>query len=259
MVDEVRYQVEGPRATLTLDRPAVKNALGAQTIAQILEHLRTAEADPAVRVVVFTGAGERVFCPGGDLSMLVPQDAPGGGPERQSGYAELLTAFSRLSKPSIARVNGHALAGGLGLLLACDLAVMADDAALGLPEIDRGLFPMMVTALLQRHLGRKRALQLLLTGARIDAATALAWGLVNQVVPRAELDAAVDALATGLAAKSPTAMRLGRRAFFHAEDLAQDQALTHLEHELAVTVASDDAAEGVAAFLEKRTPQWKGT
>jgi enoyl-CoA hydratase len=258
MVDEVRYEVAGARATLTLDRPAVKNALGADAIAQILSHLKAADVDPAVRVVVFTGAGDRVFCPGGDLSLMAPREAPPAGRDCKSGYAALLTAFSEIAKPSIARVNGHALAGGLGVVLACDFAVMVDDAALGLPEIDRGLFPMMVTALLQRHLGRKRALQLLLGGARIDAATALAWGLVNQISPRAELDSTVSTLAGALAAKSPTAMRLGRRAFFDAEDQALAPALEHLEQQLAVSLASEDAAEGIAAFLEKRTPQWKG-
>jgi enoyl-CoA hydratase/carnithine racemase len=252
----VRYEVEGGQALLTLDRPQARNALSAQAMAELLEGIGRAEADPAVRVLVLTGSGERMFCSGGDLSSMSSQDGFLAGHDARRAYGALLQRFGQAKKPCIARVNGHALAGGLGLVLACDLAVMADDAELGTPEIDRGLFPMQVVALLQRHLGRKRALELVMTGDRVSAAQALAWGLVNRAVPRAELDAAVRALGEKIAGKSQAVLALGRRAFFTAEDLPLGQAVEHLASQLSLNVLAEDAAEGVTAFLEKRKPKW---
>ena len=255
---EVRYEVKAQRAHLTIDRPTVRNALGADTILQLLAALERADADADVRAIVLTGAGDKVFCAGGDLSSMAPPDGFLSGHEGRARYAQLLTAFSRIGKPSVARVNGHAMAGGLGLVLACDFAVMAEEAELGLPEADRGLFPMMVTALLQRHVGRKRALELLLLGGRIDCKAALAWGLVNRTAPRAELDAAVEKLTGNLVDKSPAVLRLGRRAYFTVEDLALPPALEHLNSQLSMNLLLEDAAEGVSAFLQKRAPEWKG-
>lgn len=178
------------------------------------------------------------------------------GHEGRRAYGKLLERLQNFPKPTLARVNGHALAGGFGLVLACDLAVMAEEAELGTPEIDVGLFPMMMMALLQRHVGRKRALELVLTGARMPAREAQGLGLVNRVVPRAALDVAVNALADVLAKKSQAILALGRRAFFTAEDLPLPQAFEFLASQLSLNVLADDAAEGVTAFLEKRPPRW---
>jgi enoyl-CoA hydratase len=253
----VRYEVAGPAATLTLDRPDARNALSAQAMQELQDGLTRAEGDAAVRVVVLTGAGPKVFCSGGDLSTMSGEGGFLGGHEARRGYGLLLRRIQDCPKPTIARLNGHALAGGVGLVLACDLAIAADTAELGLPEIDRGLFPMTVLALLQRHLGRKRALELLLTGARLPAAQAQALGLINRIAPAAALDAAVAELVQTLAGKSQATLRLGKRAFYTAEDMVLGQALEHLAAELSLNVMLEDTAEGVTAFLEKRKPTWK--
>jgi len=154
-------------------------------------------------------------------------------------------------------VNGHALGGGLGLVLACDLAVAVDSAELGTPEIDVGLFPMMVLAWLQRHVGRKRALELVLTGDRLKADEALRWGLLNRVVPREELDGATRELAARLAGKSRAILALGKSAFRTAEDMSLPQAMDYLAGQLSLNLGAEDAAEGITAFLERRAPAWK--
>jgi enoyl-CoA hydratase/carnithine racemase len=252
---EVRYEVEGGTARLTIDREAARNALSPAVVEQLLEGLGRAEADAAVRCIVLTAAGARVFCAGGDLGGM-SGDGFLSAHDGRRAYGLLLQKFQQVKKPTVARVNGHALAGGLGLVLACDLAVASADAGFGTPEIDRGLFPMMVMALLQRHLGRKRALELVLTGERLTSARALEWGLVNRVVPAAELDVATKALADSLAGKSQAILALGRRAFFTAEDLPLGQAVEFLASQLSLNILADDAAEGVTAFLEKRPPKW---
>ena len=165
---QLRYEARDGRALLTIDRPSARNALSAQVVREMIDALGRAEADPAVRVIVITGAGEKVFCAGGDLSGMGMDGGPLGMHEERRAYGMLLLRIQQVRKPSIARVNGHALAGGLGLMLACDLVVAAEGAQFGTPEIDRGLFPMTVMALLQRHVGRKRALELVLTGDRIS-------------------------------------------------------------------------------------------
>jgi enoyl-CoA hydratase/carnithine racemase len=255
MDGEVRYEAQGGTARLTIDREAARNALSPGVVAGLMEGLKRAEADPSVRVLILTGAGQKVFCAGGDLGGLSGEGFLALHDARRS-YGQLLQAFQEISKPTVARVNGHALAGGLGLVLACDLAVATEDAGFGTPEIDRGLFPMMVMALLQRHVGRKRALELVLTGERLTARQALDWGLVSRVVPAAELDMATDALAQKLAEKSKAIVALGRRSFFTAEDLPLAQAVEFLASQLSLNVLTEDAAEGVTAFLEKRPPKW---
>lgn len=263
----VRSQVEDGQALLTIDRPGARNALSPEVVQALRAALARAEADPAVRVVVLTGAGDRVFSAGGDLGALPPAPAPpvqaqpeggflaGHAPRRE--YGALLEALAGSPLPTVARVNGHALGGGLGLVLACDLAVAVDSAELGTPEIDVGLFPMMALAWLQRHVGRKRALELILTGDRLKAEDSLRWGLVNRVVPRAELDAATRALASKVAGKSRAILALGKSSFRDAEDMSLPQAMDFLAGQLSLNLGAEDAAEGIAAFLERRPPRWK--
>jgi enoyl-CoA hydratase len=252
----VQYEVQGAAALLTINRPQARNALSAEVMTGLFQALARAEGDAAVRAVILTGAGDRVFCAGGDLSSMTG-DGFLATHESRRRYGELLLALQGLRKPTVARVNGHALAGGLGLVLACDLAVAVESAELGTPEIDRGLFPMQVLALLQRHVGRKRALELVLTGARLSAREGVAWGLLNRAVPVSELDGTARGLAQTLGSKSQAVLALGRRAFFTAEDLALPPAIELLASQLSLNVLCEDAAEGVTAFMQKRAPQWK--
>jgi enoyl-CoA hydratase/carnithine racemase len=163
-----------------------------------------------------------------------------------------------LGKPIIAMVNGPALAGGLGLMVACDLVVAADTATFGTTEIAVGLWPMMITAEITRSVGRKKTLEMMLTGRKLDAAEALACGLVNKVVPPADLEHATKALAFELADRSPAAMSLGLHAFYRSQDMEFEPQLRYLQAELGRVLALEDAAEGIAAFLGKRKPVWKG-
>ncbi len=244
-----------PVVRLTLDRPDKRNPIGPQTCGELVHALAAIAADDAARVVVLTGAGP-VFSAGGDLAaMRGGGGAPGVAP---AGLPALFAAMHGLGKPIVAMVNGPALAGGLGLMVACDLVVAADDATFGTTEIAVGLWPMMITAELTRSVGRKRTLEMMLTGRKLAAAEALACGLVTRVVPRAELEAATMALAIELAARSPAALRLGLRAFYDTQDLPHGEQLATLERELGRVLALEDAAEGIAAFLGKRAPVWKG-
>lgn len=256
----VLYEVADHVARVTINRPERRNALSWAVMADLRSALRAAREDDDVRVVVLTGAGDRAFCAGADLGGM----APGG----ESGWAALHDARGELArlfrdlwelgKPTIARVRGYALAGGFGLALACDLVVAADDARFGTPEIDVGLWPFMITVPLCRSMPPKKALELMMTGRRVTAEEADRIGFVTRVVPVDGLDAAVDELAASLAAKSPAVMKLGRDSFHAVWDLAAEDALRLLHPMLTVTAATEDAAEGIAAFAEKREAVWRG-
>lgn len=256
--ETVLYHVQNGIATVTLNRPQARNALNDQLLADLDAALQQADDDPAVRVVVLTGAGDGAFCAGGDLSML-----GGGGPvleghRARGAYARVLRRMTRLGKPLLAAVNGHALGGGLGLVLACDLAIAAERATFGTPEIGVGLFPMMVMALLFRNVGRKRGMELILTGERVSAAEAERMGIINRAVRDDEFEAAVAEMARKLARHSPVALRLGREAFHTMADMDFDAALEYLQGMLTLNLLTEDAQEGIRAFLEKREPVWRG-
>jgi enoyl-CoA hydratase/carnithine racemase len=253
----LRYEVDAPRATITIDDPERRNPLSNAALAKIAALVRRAAADPAVRVIVITGAGDQAFSAGGDLASGFVDGALADH-EARGALADLLRTLRSCGKPTVARVNGHALAGGFGLAAACDVVVAVDDATFGAPEVKVGLWPMMITAVLQRVMPHKAALELMMSGRRISAEEAMRLGAVSRVVPRPELDAAVDLVVSGLAAGSPLVLRLGRDAFYAVEDLAFDAALDRLQAGLTAVAATEDAAEGVAAFLEKRHPNWRG-
>jgi enoyl-CoA hydratase/carnithine racemase len=259
MAPELLYDVADGVATMAINRPERRNALSWDVIAQMRARLAEAKADDAVRVVVVTGTGDKAFCAGADLGNMAEGASFLELHEGRGGMAELFQEMWALGKPTIARVHGFALAGGFGLALACDLVVAADNSVFGTPEIDVGLWPYMITVPLTRSMPPKKALELMLTGRRLDAAEADRIGFVTRVVPVAELDAAVAELAATLAAKSPAIVKLGRDSFYDVWDRAAADALALLHPLLTITTLTDDAKEGIAAFAEKRPPEWRGS
>lgn len=256
-MQDVRYEVDGPIARVTIDRPERRNSMSFTVMSGLREAMALAKDDDAVRVVVLTGEGEKAFCAGADLSGISDTSAAASHDGRGL-LAELFRDMWGLGKPIIARVRGYALAGGFGLAMACDFVIAADDAQFGTPEINVGLWPYMITVPLLRSMPPKKVLELMATGRRVDAAEAERIGFVTQVVAAAELDKAVGELALTLAGKSPLILRWGRDSFYRVLDMNPDDALAYLQGMLTVTSATEDTAEGVTAFREKRDPVWKG-
>lgn len=263
MYETILYAVDERIARITLNRPAARNALSDRMTEELLGAFDRAGADPGVRVIVLTGAGDRAFCAGADLGGLGRAQADGrsvagASAIRESAPFRLFTAFPKLGKPIIARLAGHAVAGGLGLAAACDLVIAADDVELATPEVNVGLWPMMIMAVINRNVAPKQAFKLYCTGARITAAEGRDIGLVTEVVPRADLDARVDELARVIASRSPVALRRGRDAFFAIEGRPLEDQVAHLLGELVELTATEDAKEGITAFLENRPPDFQG-
>lgn len=252
----ILFDDQAPVARLTLNRPEKRNPIGPQTCGELVHALGRIKANPHLRVVVLTGAGT-VFSAGGDLSAMAagPPD-PGAIPP--ASLVELFSVMHGLGKPIIAMVGGPALAGGMGLMVACDLVIAADSAQFGTTEIAVGLWPMMITAEITRSVGRKKTLEMMLTGRKLDAREALECGLVNRIVPPGQLEETTLRLAHELAERSPAAMSLGLHAFYRSQDMEFEPQLRYLQAELGRVLALDDAAEGIAAFLGKRKPVWKG-
>lgn len=245
----------GHVARLTLNRPEKRNPISPVSCGELLHALGQLKANNDVRAVVLTGAGS-AFSAGGDLAAM---QTPGAGTQiPPASLVDLLPAMHELGKPIIAMVNGPALAGGLGLMVACDLVVAADTAVFGTTEIAVGLWPMMITAEITRSVGRKKTLEMMLTGRKLDAQEALACGLVNRVVPAAQLEEATLALANEIADRSPAAIGLGLHAFYRSQDMEFEPQLRYLQGELGRVLSLEDAAEGISAFLAKRKPVWKG-
>jgi enoyl-CoA hydratase/carnithine racemase len=252
----IEVAASGGVLRILLNNPARKNAIGPVMVNELLYALSDGMEDPEVRSVVITGAGD-AFCAGGDFAQMTGGSS-GPALEPKGDYADLLLAIANAPKPVVARVNGHAMGGGLGLVAAAHFAIGARGAKLGTPEINVGLFPMMIMAVLQRHVSRRKLLELMLFGQRVEADDAVACGLLNKAVAREELDAAVEELTSTIAAKSPITVRLGLEAFAAQDDLDLESALPLLRERLAGCLATDDAREGLMAFLEKRQPRWSG-
>jgi len=251
---EVLYEVKEGAAWLTINREAKRNALSGETIAQLQASLDRAAADNAVRVICLTGAGKKSFCSGADLTSM-----SGGDPvEAMRGYANLLKALDVYPKPLVARVDGHCLAGGTGLLLSCDIAYARESVKFGTPELKVGLFPMMIGALIFRNVGRKKALEMIYRGDKLTAAQAEDMGLITRCYPDEDFDDAVAEALASIAAKAPVAARIGRQALAAIADMPLNDALDLLCDKLGEVVATEDAMEGLMAFMQKRKPDWKG-
>lgn len=242
--------------TITLSVPERRNAIGPHMTNELLWALEDARAAEDVRVVVLTGAG-RAFCAGGDFQQMT-SGAEGEALPPRGDYADLLLAMAHFEKPIVAKVNGHAMGGGLGLVAASTFAIASVEAQLGTPEVQVGLFPMMIMAVLARVVPRRRLLQMMLLGEKLSAEEGAKVGLVNEAVAPGELDAAVARVVDALLAKSPLTMKLGLRAFAAQDDLDLAEALPMLRARLAECLGTEDAREGLMAFLEKRAPKWTG-
>ena len=259
--ETLRYEVAASTAiaTIALDQPETRNALSDLVLDELHSAFAAARADAAVRCVVLTSTHETVFSSGGNLAgfsadvPLIEKHF-----ETAARFPRLFRAIGELGKPTLCAANGHVLAGALGLALACDLIVARDDVRFGTPEINVGVFPFMIMALIYRNVGRKKTNELLLLGEQISAAEAERIGIVNRVVPRAEFDAAVEEWARRLAGKSPVLMRLGKDAMYRQQDMAFADALEFLQSQLTLAFSTEDIQEGVKAFWEKRDPVWTG-
>jgi enoyl-CoA hydratase/carnithine racemase len=249
----------GSVLTLAINRPDRRNALNESVAEALIAGLDAAEADRAVRAVVLTGVGTDAFCAGGDMKPAADGAPFAIDPADPRHYVvALLKRMDACRLPLIARVNGHALAGGFGLVCACDLAVAREDALLGVPEVRVGLFPMMILPYLLRVLSWRALMELCLTGEPITAAEAARREIVNQAVPAAELDAALAALVGRIIDKSPSGVRLGKQALAKIREMGADSALEYAQFMLANMARTEDAREGFAAFNERRKPAFTG-
>lgn len=251
------YQVKDRVAYFTINREKQRNAIDMEVLELFHQYLDEARADPAVRVVCITGAGDRAFCAGADLG----RGMGAGGAEAVAAfknYARLLKKLAGYPKPTVARVNGSCVAGGTGFMLACDIVIAASHARFGTPEVNVGLFPMMIGALIFRNVLRKKAMEMMLLGEKLNVDQALQMGMVTRVVPPGELDAEVDKVLETLKKKSPIGMKIGKEAFYAAADMPFEAALDLLAEKIGEVAATQDAVEGITAFIEKREPVFTG-
>jgi enoyl-CoA hydratase len=256
--ETLRYDVADRVATIALDQPETRNALSNEVLDELIAAFAAAGEDDAVGCVVLTSTHDRIFSSGANLGGFaaeVPLVHKHLGTER---FPQLFRTIGEIGKPTLCAANGHVLAGAFGIALACDLIVAKEEAEFGTPEINVGVFPFMIMALIYRNIPRKKTNELLLLGDRISAAEGERLGFVNRVVPADEFDGVVRELATRLAAKSPLIMRLGKDAMFRQLDMPFLEALDYLRAQLSLALSTEDIVEGVTAFFEKRDPVWRG-
>jgi enoyl-CoA hydratase/carnithine racemase len=252
---ELMYEVRNKTAWMTINRESRRNALSLDMIALFMEYLDRAETDDEVRAVCIAAVGEKAFCSGADLASSL------GGPDPLAGarkYANLLKKMARFSKPLVAKVNGHCLAGGMGLMLSCDVVYATEKAKFGTPEVKVGLFPMMIGALVFRNALRKKALEMIYTARMITAAQAEQMGLITRACSSEELDRTLEETLSTIAARAPLAIKMGRTALAEVEDQPLEDALDYLCDQLRLVAGTEDALEGMTAFVQKREPVWKG-
>ncbi len=252
--DHLLYQVKDFIAKITINREKQRNAISGEAIDLFSKYLDQAEADEQVRVVCVTGTGDKAFCSGADLGGNMTSNDQ----NSFQNYANLLKRLTGFPKPTVARINGHCLAGGTGFMLACDIVVAKEDAKFGTPEVNVGLFPMMIGAVIFRNVLRKKAMEMVLLGERLTAAQAMEMGMVTRVVPGEKLDNEVDEILKKLAEKSPIGLKLGKEAFYRMAEMPFEEAVDFLSEKLGEVAATEDAKEGITAFIEKRKPVFTG-
>jgi enoyl-CoA hydratase len=257
-VKKIHYEVADHVATITLDDPETRNALSAELLGELVTALESARDDEGVRVVVLASSHEKVFSSGANLAGFGAEAPIVHKHFGSEAFVRVFKLLGELGKPSLVAANGHVLAGSLGIALACDLIIAKEGTGFGTPEINVGLFPFMIMALIYRNVPRKKTTEMLLLGERMTAEEARDAGIVNRVVPAEEFDEAVADWAGKLASKSPLVMKLGKDAMWRQMDMPLMEALEYLRTQLTIELSTEDAIEGVTAFFEKREPEWKG-
>jgi enoyl-CoA hydratase/carnithine racemase len=257
-LSDVLIEVRDSIATVTLNRPELRNPLSTAMMRDLRLALGWCKDESAIAVIVLTGAGDRAFCAGADLSAFGGDQSPLELQHGRHAFVDLFVEMAELGKPILGRINGHALAGGFGLAFACDILVAVDTATFGTPEINVGLWPMMIQAVLSRNVPRKVLLEMVMLGDRWTASQLQQYGLINRVVPAGRLDEETKGLAERLAEKSTAIMRLGRDSFYAQQDMDFRAALEYLHALVALVTATEDSTEGRKAFFEKRRPQYQG-
>ena len=252
--DHLLYRVAGNIAHLIINREQQRNALSGEAISLFLKYLDAAEANEDIRVILITGTGDKAFCSGADLGGTTGGELK----EAFGNYALLLKRLAGYPKPIVAKINGYCLAGGMGLMLACDIVISRNDTKFGTPEVNVGLFPMMIGALIYRNVLRKKAMEMVLMGEKLSSDQALEMGLITRAVPPQQLDAEVEKTLNSLASKSPIGLKIGKKAFYAMADMPFEEAVDFLSAKIAEVAATEDAKEGITAFLEKRKPVFKG-
>jgi enoyl-CoA hydratase/carnithine racemase len=242
---------------LTINRPNEKNALNRSLVRLLHDEINRASTDPAIRVILLSGAGEAAFCAGADLQELAALSSTAERRDFFGAIGALIGAFTSCAKPIIAKVRGYALAGGCGLVAASDIVVASEDSLFGLPEIQLGIAPLMILAPLSRCIGHKALADLVLTGQRIGAERALALGLVSRVAPSEAIDSVVEEIVTRIAGFSPQAVSVAKKTLWTARDQELFNSLEILADRIGILASSEEALEGISAFLEKRSPSWK--
>lgn len=242
---------------ITINREKYRNAISSDAINLFIEALDHAQQDNGVKVVCITGAGDRVFCSGADLSSGIGKDLE---KEKQTfkSYADLLIKIYKFEKPTLAKINGHCLAGGTGFMLACDIVIAKDDVKFGTPEVNVGLFPMMIGSLVFRNVQRKKAMEMMLLGEKLSAKEALEMGMITRIFSEKDFEEQCQKILKNLSLKSPIGIKLGKQAFNNVESIPFDEAVHFLSEQLSKVTKTYDAKEGISAFLEKRTPVFKG-
>lgn len=248
------YRIEEGVGYITINREPQRNAVTPEALALFHEYLDEAEKDEKIRAILVTGAGDKAFCTGAQLSGGVNTASK----DIFASYASLLNRIVSFPKPTVARVKGFCLAGGMGFMLACDIVLSSDDSKFGTPEVNVGLWPMMIGALISRNVLQKKAMEMILLGERLSAQDALAMGLITRVVPSGDLDGEVKKVLDILTSKSPVGMRMGKQAFYAVANMPLQEALNFLSERIKEVAGTEDAKEGITAFIEKRQPNFTG-